>query len=116
MDSGAVSEAPVIGEHELLESVRNSWAEVLDMPDPADVPLDTNFLESGGSSLLLIMLWEELHALTSRAIKVSDLFVHSTVRSQAALLAGTSAPGTAVTAVPAGAEQRGNLLGRARRG
>lgn len=112
VNGGAVPDVSIMGESELLESVRKSWAEVLDIADPAVVPLDTNFLEAGGSSLLLIMLWEELHGLTNRTIKVSDLFVHSSVRSQAELLAGTSSPSPAT----AGAEQRRKLLGRVQRG
>jgi len=109
--SGVAPDVSTAGETQLLENVRQAWAEVLDLPDPAGVPLDTSFLEAGGSSLLLIMLWEELHGLTDKVLKVSDLFVHSTVRRQAELLAGTAArrPG------PAGAGDRQKLVGRAGR-
>ncbi|ASW54763.1 condensation domain-containing protein [Plantactinospora sp. KBS50] len=71
----------------LIESVRRAWADVLDLDSPGQVPVDVNFLEAGGSSLLLIMLWEQLEPLTTRMLRVSDLFEHGTVRRQAALLA-----------------------------
>jgi hypothetical protein len=97
-------------EDDLLTLVRAAWAEVLGHEDPAEVPLDTNFLETAGSSLLLILLWEKLHVLTEIPLRVSDLFQHSTVRSQAMLLAGAEerAP------VAVGAD-RSRLLDRARR-
>ncbi|QEU82754.1 acyl carrier protein [Streptomyces subrutilus] len=93
--------------------MRQAWAEVLDLDTADEVPEDVNFLEAGGSSLLLIMLWEELHPLTSRTLKVSDLFQHSTVRAQAALLADPAGADAALAEL--GARNRGGLLGRARR-
>jgi hypothetical protein len=99
---------------ELLAQVRRAWAEVLDAGEPDLVPLDVHFLEAGGSSLLLIMLWEQLSELTDRPLKVSDLFEHATVRSQAALLAGADRPPGAA-AVP-GAHDRRALLARGRSG
>src|SRR5215208_3637756 len=103
----------LMSREDLLENVRQAWVEVLEADDAESVPLDANFFEVGGSSLLLIMLWEELSGLTSRALKVSDLFQHSTVRAQAALLAGEDERRTVT--VP-GAHDRRQLLGRARRG
>ncbi|WP_320068823.1 acyl carrier protein [Micromonospora sp. RTGN7] len=100
-------------EDQLFEHVRTAWAEVLDVDDPATLDPDRNFLELGGSSLLLIMLWEDLHELSDGPLRVSDLFQHSTIRSQARLLAGgAEAPRQQVT----GASDRRALLGRARRG
>ncbi|MFF9147935.1 acyl carrier protein [Streptomyces sp. NPDC055051] len=97
----------------LIDQVRQAWSDVLDLDGTDQVPDDVNFLEAGGSSLLLIMLWEELEPLTERTLKVSDLFQHSTVRAQAALLADTSGAEEPLTAL--GARNRGGLLGRARR-
>jgi aryl carrier-like protein len=99
-------------EDQLLDRVRAAWAEVLDVDDPAGLDLDENFLEAGGSSLLLIMLWEDLHDLSGTPLKVSDLFQHATIRAQAALLAGVTQarPQQAI-----GASERRSLLGRARR-
>jgi hypothetical protein len=94
---------------QLIDRVRDAWALVLDADDPAGVPLDTNFLEAGGTSLLLIMLWEELSEQSACDLRVSDLFQHSTVRAQAALLAGEAEP-VAADAAPQG-PGRGDLLG-----
>ncbi|MFI9360985.1 acyl carrier protein [Kitasatospora sp. NPDC053057] len=112
MDNTQVAEGPALSHSELLAAVRRAWAEVLDLDSAAAVPLDVKFLEAGGSSLLLIMLWEELHPLTGRTLKVSDLFQHSTVRAQAAFLAEEDE--SAATA-DFGATERGRLLGLARR-
>lgn len=100
-------------EQDLLYRVQQAWASVLAAESAESIPLDTNFLEIGGNSLLLVMLWEELQEATSQILKVSDLFRHGTVRSQAALLAGESAP--APELAPVGASARSQLLGRARR-
>lgn len=102
------------GGEELIGKVAQAWADVLDLDDVSTIPLDVNFLETGGSSLLLIMLWEELSGLTSRNLKVSHLFQHSTVRAQAAFLAGTDTATERPLSV-LGARDRGQLLGRARR-
>lgn len=97
---------------DLLDRVRRAWADVLDV-EADGVPLDVSFLEAGGTSLLLVMLWEELHELTGHDLKVSDLFQHGTVRAQARLLGAPAAAGEPVaTAAP----DRSGLLGRARRG
>jgi hypothetical protein len=103
----------LMSDEEIVASVRTAWADVLAIDDIADVPLDTNFLEAAGSSLLLIMLWERLHPMTDGALRVSDLFQHSTVRAQAALIAGDLGR-DAPTAVGSTSD-RGPLLGRARR-
>lgn len=95
-----------MAEQDLLDGVRAAWAEVL---DTTDVPDDVNFFDAGGDSILLIVLLDRLGALTGRTLEPPDLFQHSTVRAQAALLAGTT-PATAAT-VP----DRSALLGRARR-
>ena len=102
---------------DLIARVRAAWAEVLAADTVDSVPLDVNFLEAGGSSLLLIMLWEELHGLTGRTLKVSDLFRHGTVRAQARLLEELDGPAVPIPApVSVGTSDRGRLLGHARRG
>jgi aryl carrier-like protein len=95
-----------MAEQDLLDDVRKAWAEVL---DTADVPTDVGFFDVGGDSILLIVLLERLNALTGRDLEPPDLFQHSTVRAQAALLAGGG--DTAPPPVP----DRSALLGRARR-
>jgi acyl carrier protein len=117
---------------DMLERVRLAWAEVLNADD---VPLDTNFLEAGGNSLLLVMLWELLQDLTERRLRMSDLFQFGTVRAQAAMLAADGGgAGTVESGEPArpvapavgraveparpvesGAPDRRRLLGRAAR-
>jgi aryl carrier-like protein len=102
---------------DLLERVRVAWADVLAADSVDGVPVDTNFLEAGGNSLLLVMLWEQLRELGDHPeLKLSDLFQHGTVRAQAALLAGNAVGAPAVGAPAAGAADRRQLLGRARRG
>ncbi|WP_201776517.1 acyl carrier protein [Allosalinactinospora lopnorensis] len=112
MKETGVAEAAVPGEEELLARVRQAWAEVLGLGEAGEVPLDTNFLDAGGSSMLLIMLWEELNPLSSGGLRVSDLFQHSTVNAQVALLAG----GGDHEATRVGARDRGRLLDRSRAG
>ena len=92
---------------DLLRQVQLAWADVLAADEPDGVPLDTNFLEAGGNSLLLVMLWEQLQELAPGTLKVSDLFEHGTVRQQAALLAGDR---PALSTI--GARDRRRLLGR----
>jgi aryl carrier-like protein len=102
-----------MAEETLVEQVRLAWAEVLATDTVDRVPLDTNFLEAGGNSLLLVMLWEQLQGLTTRTVKLSDLFQHGTVRAQADLLATDGSGRRELTAI--GARERHQLLGRARR-
>lgn len=95
---------------DLLQQVRLAWADVLAVDAVEGVPLDTNFLEAGGNSLLLVMLWEQLQDMTTHAVKLSDLFQYGTVRAQAALLAEDCAqrPAVAGPGEPAaGAGERG---------
>lgn len=112
MDTPELTAPPAPSESDLIGQVQKAWAEVLDVDDAASIPLDANFLEVGGSSLLLIMLWEQLDAIGSRSLKVSDLFRHSTVRAQAALLSGEDQPSAPT---PRRVRDRGGVLDRARR-
>jgi hypothetical protein len=104
-----------MNEEQLLDRVRAVWADVLEVEDPSELDLDRNFLESGGSSLLLIMLWEDLHGLSAVPLRVSDLFQHATIRAQAVLLAGAAQTSPAQPQ-PVGPGDRRSVLGRARRG
>lgn len=122
--------AAYAADHDLLDQVRAAWAEVLELDT---VPLDVNFFEAGGDSLLLIVLLERVNELTEREFEAADLFQHSTVRAQAELLAryttgSTTGSATGPAMGPAtgsdarpelallGARDRAQLLGRARRG
>jgi hypothetical protein len=77
----------LIDKKDLITKVSTAWAAVLGM-DVDEVPLDRGFVETSGTSLRLIMLWERLRPLTERPLRLSDLLRHNTVRAQAALLAG----------------------------
>ncbi|WP_066943203.1 phosphopantetheine-binding protein [Streptomyces lushanensis] len=114
MNDATAEQASAPNRTELLLKVRQAWADVLDLDSADHVPDDVNFLEAGGSSLLLIMLWEELHPLASHTLKVSDLFQHSTVQAQVSLLAGSDGTGEE-PAARLGAHNREGLLSRARR-
>ncbi|MDG4780087.1 acyl carrier protein [Micromonospora sp. WMMD961] len=93
---------------DLMTQVTAAWANALDVP-VADVPLDTNFFEAGGDSLLLIVVLEELEGLTDRPLEAADLFQHNTVRAQTELLADE---GGERKLTLLGARNRGSLLGR----
>lgn len=100
----------------LVEKVRQAWAEVLDTDS---APLEVNFFDAGGDSVLLVVLLERLNELTGRKLEPPDLFRHSTVLAQAALLAGDPkpVPDIGTGAAPAGPEpepDRRALLGRGR--
>lgn len=93
----------------LLARVREAWAETLGLDSAAEVPVDANFMDTGGNSMLLIMLWEELSEMTDADLRVSDLFQHSTVKEQTVLLLG-GARQRAEVSTP----DRGQLLNRSR--
>ncbi|NEW77625.1 phosphopantetheine-binding protein [Streptomyces rhizosphaericus] len=80
MDQGIQGMLP---SKELIEKVRRSWVDVL---GTQDVPTDVSFFQSGGNSLLLVLLHGELSKLAARALTLEELFRADTVRSQALLL------------------------------
>lgn len=89
-----------------LELVRSIWREVLDTDEVAD---DVSFFESGGDSLLLVLLVERLGQVSGREVRTMDLFRSPTVSGQAELIA---AGGSA--AAPGAAGDRASLLAAAR--
>ncbi|MGW5878739.1 acyl carrier protein [Nocardiopsis terrae] len=105
-DTGAT--AP-LDDSALLLGVRRAWAEALGLDSVDEVPLDVGFLDAGGSSMLLVMLWEELNELTDATLRMSDLFRHSTVKEQVVLLTGE-----ADSRVRVGSVDRSRLLDRSR--
>ncbi|WP_233611410.1 acyl carrier protein [Amycolatopsis sp. WAC 01376] len=100
----------VIAEPDIVGKVRSAWADALDIAVET-VPMEVNFFDAGGNSLLLLLLWEQLNGMTERDLRAADLFEHSTVRAQAALLGSEEATGPAKL----GGRERGRLLGMARR-
>jgi hypothetical protein len=91
--------------------VRQAWENVLCI-DTA--PLDTGFFDAGGTSMLLVMLADELADLTGRELDVAELFRHDTVLMQAKLLDPDYE--TASRPAPPASPGRGRLLGAGRRG
>ncbi|MFI5756567.1 condensation domain-containing protein [Streptomyces sp. NPDC051569] len=82
---------------ERLELVRSIWREVLESDEIDD---DVSFFESGGDSLLLVLLVERLSQASGRALRTVDLFRSATVSGQAELLAGPA--GESAPTAPAG--------------
>jgi aryl carrier-like protein len=72
--------------HDLVARVRQAWAEVLDITEDA-VPLEVNFFDAGGNSMLLVLLTDLLNETGDEDVESVDLFQHSTVAAQARLLA-----------------------------
>jgi hypothetical protein len=106
------SAAAALSYEDVVVRVREVWADVLGGDSSEDVPLDVNFLEFGGNSLLLVMLWEELQPIAGRRLKLSELFHHGTVQAQAELL--TARPDEAAPAAPATHDRPRSLLAQRR--
>lgn len=75
---------------ELVALVRQAWSEVLDTT-PDQVPLEVGFFDAGGNSMLLVLLGDVLDETGELQLDPVDLFQHSTVLAQAALLAAARA-------------------------
>lgn len=67
----------------LQQLVMDVWRELLGSgaTDP-----DQNFFDAGGHSLLLVQLQQNLEGRSGRIVPLLDLFRHTTIRAQAALL------------------------------
>ncbi|MDF3300834.1 condensation domain-containing protein [Streptomyces tropicalis] len=89
-----------------LELVRSIWREVLNTDEVAD---DVSFFESGGDSLLLVLLVERLGQDSGREVRTMDLFRSPTVGAQAELIAAADKAG-----VPTADRDRAALLAAAR--
>jgi hypothetical protein len=74
--------APVTAGEEMVAGI---WAELLGVER---VGVEDGFFDLGGNSVLLVRLQARLSAALGRDLSVIDLFRHTTVRSQADLLAG----------------------------
>ncbi|MGW9136502.1 non-ribosomal peptide synthetase [Streptomyces sp. NPDC055681] len=68
---------------DLTAQVSAAWTEVLDTPH---VPLDVNFFDLGGHSLAMFKLREALERHTGKRPPVIELFKHTTVAAQVAML------------------------------
>jgi non-ribosomal peptide synthetase component F len=99
----------VASEPELVQRIRQAWRDVLGTDS---VSIDVSFFETGGDSLLLIMLLDELNTLTGQELTAADLFRYNTVLSQAQLLSGADRREQPTSHRPT---DRRRLLGVARR-
>lgn len=97
------------GGPELVQRIQQAWQDVL---ATGSVPLNVSFFETGGDSLLLIMLLDELSTLTDQELTAADLFRYNTVLSQAQLLSGADRREQPTSHRPT---DRRRLLGVARR-
>lgn len=99
-----------------VTAVRDAWCEVLAVDS---VPLDANFFDVGGHSLLVLALQIAIEARTGVTLDVLDLFDAPTVNAQAALLQRPGRPERpeleADVASPDGDLRRSRLKGRRRR-
>ncbi|EOD64958.1 amino acid adenylation domain-containing protein [Amycolatopsis vancoresmycina DSM 44592] len=84
--SAAVPAATAAGD--TVGKVAAAWAEVLELPE---VPAEVNFFDLGGHSLTMFQLQEALERRTGIRPSVVQLFRHTTVSEQAALIRDTGA-------------------------
>lgn len=92
--------------------VAAAWAEVLELPE---VPVEVNFFDLGGHSLTMFQLQEALERRTGIRPSVVQLFRHTTVSEQAALIRDTgSQDGRSRADARQAAARRANAV-RARR-
>ncbi|MGI5500365.1 non-ribosomal peptide synthetase [Lentzea sp. CA-135723] len=93
---------------DVVGQVSAAWCAVLGV---TEVPLEENFFDVGGHSLLVPLLQVEITTRTGVEVSIADLFTAATVTSQADLVRGTGpAP------QDAGGDRRSRLAARARRG
>jgi aryl carrier-like protein len=60
------------------------WRAVLDAPTAPGA--DVNFFDAGGDSLLLLTVHDRMQRNLNVTLTVTDLFAHSTIRKQSALV------------------------------
>jgi amino acid adenylation domain-containing protein len=92
---------------ELTGQVQALWSELLAVPS---VPTDVNFFDLGGHSLMMIKLQAGFAVRLRQEVRIVDLFRHTTVAQQVALLRGEGKD----TAGTAPATDRRSLVARAR--
>jgi amino acid adenylation domain-containing protein len=80
-------------ETSLEQGIANIWHEVLELPITG---LDDNFFDVGGDSIRIASVHTHLQRLLGRQFPITDLFVHTTIRSLAAHFKSTSG-GTSMT-------------------
>ena len=73
------------GAHKIESMIRTIWSELL---CTKDVPLDANFFDMGGNSLLLFALHAKLEATLNCKLPIVDLFEFTTIRKLAKHVTG----------------------------
>jgi amino acid adenylation domain-containing protein len=87
---------------DVTAGVAAAWAEVLQV---SGIPANVNFFDLGGNSLSVFSLQDALESRTGTRPSVLELFQHTTVAAQAALIRGSASTG----------EPSGATLGRTAR-
>ncbi len=67
---------------EVEETLRNIWAEVLDV-DPRVVGVNSNFFDLGGHSLRATIVTSRVHKVLGVKIPLAEIFTHQTIRGLA---------------------------------
>lgn len=96
--------------NELERLVAGVWKELL--PEAPSVGAEDNFFDIGGHSLLLVALQHRLQTVAARDIELLDLFRYTSVRDQAAFLAGSAGPSAPAPAPKTAGAQQNALMKR----
>lgn len=104
----AVDFGPVATSDDLIAQISTAWRTVLGL---TEVPVEENFFDVGGHSLLVPLLQIEITTQTGTEVSVVDLFTAATVTTQADLVRN-AAPVTETGTD----DRRARLAARARRG
>lgn len=96
----------------LTAQVTAAWAEVLRV---SDVPSDTNFFDLGGHSLTMFRLQDALERHSGVRPSIVDLFRHTTVSAQVALIRDGAADAPATGSRTVGDRRASALRARQRR-
>ncbi|MEI6278562.1 MAG: non-ribosomal peptide synthetase [Verrucomicrobiae bacterium] len=108
--SSATGPRHLVPEGGALEArVRAVWEDILGREG---LGRDAGFFECGGDSILLARLHSRLGGLTDGPLPITDLFEHSTIRSQVVLLAGGLNDGAKAAIRDRASKQRAALAGR----
>ena len=83
-------------ETELEQALNGLWSAVLGLQK---ISVEDNFFEIGGNSILVVRLFSKIKASLCASLKITDLFTHTTIRSQADFIAEKDRENTAVLEV-----------------
>jgi D-alanine--poly(phosphoribitol) ligase subunit 1 len=92
-------------------ALRDIWADVLSL---SAVPLDANFFDLGGTSMLMVRVHAEIKRRLGREVATTDLFAHPNIRDLAGFMDGGAQVARVDTAHERGQRQR-ELMQRMRK-